>query len=325
MYPNNAAFQEALELARSRAQQQAQSRQQQSQARQLRGADPPPDPPESGAPARSIQDRINDRHGMPSSQHVGNAGAAGGFSVHGRMNLGPRPGAAQGLLNQLSLRDLQQLRAQHEINAQIDRGLRGIHGGHTDSALARGAGAWRETQLELEDRWRVENGLPPRLMARGGSGAGGQYQGMASGYSNPSSPQIRARPNPEWDSEFAGRTEAKQQESEAPAASSTENTGPGVGTGRGTLFDILATAAEGQLRKENLEGKASKPAAKTPGKRGRKPKATQENTPRKDAAAILSAMNAPASVAASFPPKYNKRKRKAANEPKNPLGAFVCK
>jgi hypothetical protein len=133
---------------------------------------------------------------------------------------------------------------------------------------------------------------------------------------------MRGRANPGWDNETAGFADdsanadgerAVQQESAAVAPRSG-------GNGGGALFDILATAAEGQLRKEEQDGNA--PARKE--KRGRKPKASSE-TPRKDAAAILQAMNAPGQAAAApILPKHNKRKRKAANEPKNPLGAFVC-
>ena len=73
-------------------------------------------------------------------------------------------------------------------------------------------------------------------------------------------------------------------------------------TGGNALFDLLATAAEDTLRREELV-KTSDP-----------PTSGDSADPSNEVEAAVA------------PAKNNgKRKRKGANEPKNPLGAFVCK
>lgn len=311
MYSNN-QFSEAFERTRGR---QSQSR----QARAGRHGDPPPDPPESGGLARSVYDRINERHGVPqrpSSMESDLQGATGGGgylpNVPSRLGLGPSPGNAQGLLNQLSLSDLHKIRMHHEQQAAMERQLQGMREAPWSNPGLSGPGPrLRQVPLEVmeaEDRWRISQGLPPRY-------------GVASMNGDRTQSRVRADHNATagyaQDGADGAQAEQQHQGGRHAAAASCPSGGAGAG---GSLFDILATAAEGQLRMENQDNKKS-------GKketRGRKRKnVVSDNTPRKDAAAILSAMNAPGPAA--VPPKHGKRKRKGANEPKNPLGAFVCK
>ena len=280
-----------------------------------RGVDPPPDPPETHSAPRNIYERI--------VRDVREHGALPP-NLHGL----PRTRAnIDAVLSRLSLQDLHTLRMQSDRNAALERELRGVRGGPWGNPALAMAGGWQrqghgpEHNEELEERWRAQQvaSLPPIGPAAAATAAGG----VRHPYGLPGSPQIHGMEGRNaWDNAPAGYQDeigrsnaerapvARPDERAAPVAAAPRSSG-----GDGSLFDILATAAEGQLRKENQE--AGKPKAK----RGRKPKSQEAAAARGDSTAILQAMNKPAAAASTG--NRNKKKRKAANEPKNPLGAFV--
>jgi hypothetical protein len=266
------------------------------------------DPPESGG-SRSGGGDLSERvHGLAHRTPMEAAAAAAErnsmyLPIHGRMGMGPSPGTARGLLHHLQMSDLQQRIYERQQQARLQAGLAsgGAGWGHTNPTAGAAAGRRfaadsQEAEAAAEDHWRAQQGLPP---LPGGGFTAGQLgrtgRGLPGEEKSSSSPGLRARHSP---GEFDG----------APGNAVGAVPGSADGGSGNALFDILATAAAAAERKEGIDDGDSPPEPKEKKKRGKR---------KSDGDAKKAALK--------VPPKHNKRKRKGANEPKNPLGAFVCK
>ena len=257
--------------------------------------------------------------------------------LHSRLGMGPSPGTAGTLLQQMQMTELhnriaferhyeERMRAaqarEYELagvsQAQWGHpsmaGLRGATLGTQGAAAAAARSAhYLDLQAEVaaEERWRVQQGLPP-LGAPTPSGVLGR-PGLHPGahLAAPRGGIMGARPGPPFEEQSPALRphvgEAVEQATlGAPAVAPAPEAAvdhspvpPPKSSGGNALFDLLATAAEAKEREER-EAKAGE-------------------TP------IHAASIGHPEIVAAPAKKESKRKRKASNEPKNPLGAFVCK
>lgn len=260
--------------------------------------------------------------------------------LHSRLGMGPNSSTAGSLLQQMQLKEMQtriaverhyeervrEAQAREYQLAGVSQppwghpAMAGLRGAPMSSQGAAAAAARSSQYLDLqaeiaaEERWRTMQGLPPlgpapgSVLGRSGfhpgshlgaprGGIMGSHPGAPSfGAGEESSPALRPH---------AGEV-AEQATLGAPAvASATDATvehspvPPPKSSGGNALFDLLATAAEAKEREER-EAMSGGPPVETAG-------------------------NNDADILNSVPKKDSKRKRKNSNEPKNPLGAFVCK
>ncbi|CAB9515529.1 histone chromosomal protein 6 [Seminavis robusta] len=254
--------------------------------------------------------------------HLPIQGQLGAMAAHGRPPT---------LFERLRLRDLQNQMAlrQHEQAALYGATISGrpppgVHwGAHAPGVLTAAA----------EERWRVAQGLPGAFAA----GRGGLHPSVAA---HPLGAQILANlqqqaqpavmPTEGMETE---ETETNKSDTSPPdnagkeARAAANHPVAAVGraaaadaTGSSALFDLLATAAEDTLKREEEKKKMATGGEDPDGDDGHKPSGREHSGHGGDKKGV------PKMIAVSTTTgggKNAKRKRKAANEPKNPLGAFV--
>lgn len=269
-----------------------------------------------------------------------NAVALSGYRnlpLHSRLGMGPSPGTAGTLLQQMQMNELhnriaferhyeERMRAAQAREYEL-AGVSQPPWGHAAMAGLRGAGLgtqgaaaaaarsaqYLDLQAEVaaEERWRVQQGLPPlgAPTAGGVLGRSGLHPGAH--LAAPRGGIMGSHPGPPFEEQspalrpHAGEV-VEQATLGAPAVASAPESAvehspvpPPKSSGGNALFDLLATAAEAKEREER-ESKAGEPPIHS----------SRDDLP---------------DVVAAPAKKEGKRKKKASNEPKNPLGAFVCK
>jgi len=274
--------------------------------------------------------------------------------------MGPSPGTFNSHLEHMQLTDLHQRLLLQQRAGHAAMMATGRHPSHWASAAAAAAGRPSLEQhllAEEIDRMRAAHGLPPMgapvsaagmgdihhpgpgaahvapsAAARapaptGREGAGGQAVESAAESRSVAVESRRAvvEQGRKHDDESAPVVAAAAPPPSPPTATAPSATAetpaqtPSA-SGGNALFDLLATAAEDTLRREEMQKKAkdsnAPKAAKIKGKGTSKPAAVTGGAPDKGVAKAS---------ADDSTNKKDKRKRKRANEPKNPLGAFVCK
>ena len=258
--------------------------------------------------------------------------------LHSRLGMGPSSGTAGTLLQHMQLTDLQNRIAERHYEERVREaqreyqlagvsqppwghpGMAGLRGasmsGQGAAAAAARSSQYLDLQAEIaaEENWRAMQGLPPlgpapasSVLGRAGfhpgshlgaprGGIMGTHPGATYGATEDRSPALRP---------YSGEAIEHANLGVPAAASATEPTAehspvpPPKSNGGNALFDLLATAAEAKEREER-EAMTGKPAVPAGG-------------------------DAYIDILGPGVKKDGKRKRKHTNEPKNPLGAFVCK